>query len=222
MTVQEMIRELERLGFEVRARKRTDGGYIITKINGQTYTGAKGNTYARQVLGVNLSAARMAQTHFNVEKYIRLKEGQHKAKDKLDEEMVRQLRKVQRIWRKSNIKGKITKVKLRGYIREEGKEGAKRYLERTARYGKGYAYVENVEYLAKYIEDVAKSIPNSNLQAESYEVAQKVRAKAEMFREEWIGKVYSYWYEVLDTIIKHQYSEQINAQAISMTYALIG
>ena len=222
MTVRELIKELERLGYDVIARKRTDGGYIITNINGQTFTGASGNKYARQVLGVSLSPARMEQTKFNVEKYIKLKEGQHKAKGKIDEDMLKQLRKVQRIWRKTNIKGRITKSKLRGYIREEGTEGAKRYLERTARYGRGYAYAENVEYLAKYIEDVAKSIPNSNLQAESYEVARKVRAKSEVFREEWIGKVYSYWYEVLDTIIKHQYSEQINAQAISMTYSLIG
>lgn len=199
MTVHELIRELERLGYDVIARKRTDGGYIITKINGQTFTGASGNAYARQVLGVNLSPARMAQTQFNVQKYIKLKEGQHKAKDKLDEEMVRQLRKVQRIWRKSNIKGKITKVKLRGYIREEGKEGAKRYLERTARYGQGYAYEENVEYLAKYIEDVAKGIKDREYKDLALQAADKVRSLKEVFREEWISKVYSYWYEVIES-----------------------
>ena len=199
MTVHELIRELERLGYDVIARKRTDGGYIITKINGQTFTGASGNAYARQGLGVNLSPARMAQTQFNVEKYIKLKEGQHKAKDKLDEEMVRQLRKVQRIWRKSNIKGKITKVKLRGYIREEGKEGAKRYLERAARYGQGYAYEENVEYLTRYIEDVAKGIKDRESKDLALQAADKVRSLKEVFREEWISKVYSYWYEVIES-----------------------
>ena len=196
MTVQEMIQELERLGFEVRARKRTDGGYIITKINGQTFSGANGNTYARQVLGVNLSLARMTQLTFNVQKYIT---GKKHPKEAIDEDMVKQLRKVQRIWRKTNAKGKITKSKLRGYILEEGKEGAKRYLERAARYGRGYAYEENVEYLAKYIENVAKGIKDTEYRDMAIKSAEKVRSLKEVFREEWISKIYDYWYEVIET-----------------------
>lgn len=218
MTVKELIKALEDLGYDVIARKRTDGGYIITKINGQTFTGASGNSYARQVLGVSLSPARMVQTQFNVEKYIKLKQGEHKVTEKLDEDMLKELRKVQRIWRKTNIKGKITKRKLRGYIKEEGREGAKRYLERTARYGKGYAYEENVEYLAKYIEDVAKGIPDTELKEAAYKCAEKVRSLKDVFREEWISTVYSYWYAIIDT---HYKDITVISNAIQLTWTLV-
>ena len=216
MTVKELIKALEDLGYDVIARKRTDGGYIITKINGQTFSGASGNSYARQVVGVTLSPARMAQTSYNVNKYIKLAKGEHKATDKLDEDMVKQLRKVQRIWRKTNIKGKITKKKLRGYIKEEGKEGAKRYLERTARYGQGYAYEENVEYLARYIEDVAKGIKDNEYKDMALQCAQHVRNLKEVFREEWISDVYSYWYAVIES----DYNQETIYKAVMKTKTL--
>lgn len=214
MTVHELIKELERLGYDVIARKRTDGGYIITKINGQTFTGASGNAYARQVVGVSLSPARMEQTQYNVIKFIK---GKKKPKDSIDEDMVKELRKVQRIWRKTNIKGRITKTKLRGYIREEGREGAKRYLEKQARYGQGYAYEENVEYLAKYIEDVAKKIEDKEYQDMAYKCAEKVRNLKNVFREEWISKTYSYWYAIIET---HYRDQEVIYQAIMHTMTL--
>ena len=217
MTTKELINELKNMGFEVTSRKRTDGGYIITKINGQTFTGASGNAYARSILGVNLSPARMEQTHFNVEKYIKLGKGEHKAKGKIDEEMERQLRKVQRIYRKTKIKGRITKKTLRGYIKEEGRESAMRYLKRQEQYGRGYAYPENVEYLAQYIEGVAKGIKDSGYKESALMVAERIRNQATTFREEWIKKIYDYWYSV----IEHGYDPEIIYKAVTMTLSTI-
>ena len=62
MNIRAIIQELERLGFKVDARRRVDGGWIITKINDMTFTGAKGNQYAREILGIELSQARIEQT----------------------------------------------------------------------------------------------------------------------------------------------------------------
>ena len=212
MSTREMIEELKRLGFDVESRKRKDGGYIITKINGQTFTGAKGNAYARSLLGVQLSSARSEQLSFNVEKYIR---GSKKPKDQVNEELNKELRKVQRAWRKKGVKGRITKKKLRWHIKEGGEAEAREYLRKMSRYGQGYAYEENVIYLAKYIEDVAKEVKDSELKEATLKTAQAIRDRIATFKESSIEPIYSYWYEVIES----NYDNNKVAMAIINTYA---
>jgi len=210
MNVSQMIKELEKMGFKVNARRRTDGGWIITKINEMSFTGASGNQYARQILGVQLSQARIEQTAFNVTKYIK---GTKKAKDKIDEEMEKELKKVQRLWRKKKVGARITKKKLRWHIKEGGKKEAWEYLKKMSRYGQGYAYEENVIYLAKYIEDVAQGCP-SEYKDKVLQVASFVRSNIETFKESWIHDIYSYWYEVISS----NYYETNIERAINSTY----
>ena len=215
MKVEEMIKALEELGFKVSARKRTDGGMIISKINNMTFTGAKGNQYARQVLGVELSQARIEQTHFNVQKYI----SGAKKKTTLDEEMKSKLRKVQRLWRKQGVKGRITAKKVKWHISEHGRKEAMENLEKMTRYGSGYAYYENVEYLAKYIEDIARGILNNDkLQDDLFALAEYIRSKADTFKEEWIAKCYefAYW------IIENHYDEDMTRFCMQKIYETIG
>lgn len=215
MNVFEMIKQLEKMGFKVNARRRTDGGWIITKINDMSFSGASGNQYARQVLGVELSQARIEQTHFNVSKYIA---GSKKPKDQIDEEMNKELRKVQRLWRKNKVGARITKRKLRWHLKEGGRAEARDYLQKMTRYGKGFAYAENVEYLAKYVEDVAKGIQDKELKEATIKTANFIRSKIDTFKEEWINRVYSFWYEVIET----GYSGQVVSKAIMNTYSTIG
>ena len=216
MTVQEMIRELERLGFEVRARKRSDGGYLITKINGQTYTGAKGNTYARNILGVDLPPARAQQLHYNVERFIKLKKGQHKAKEKVNQALKDKLKAVQRVWRKTRINGQVTMPKLREYIKQQGEKGAKDYLEKMEHHGQGYAYEGEVEYLAKYIEDTAKGIKDPEYRELALKAADHVRDLKKVFKEDWVYSTYQKWYAV----IENHYDYQIIFQATRDTLTL--
>ena len=216
MNVAQMIKELQKMGFKVDARRRTDGGWIITKINDMSFTGASGNQYARQVLGVELSQARIEQTHFNVSKYI---QGQKK-KETLDEEMKRELRKVQRVWRKNKVHGRITAKKVKEHLRDSGRREAMAYLKRQSRYGQGYAYPENVRYLAEYIRGIAKGMEDTDkeLAQASNKVAEFVESKEAVFREEWISDVYSYWYEVRES----GFNGNVCSQAIMKTYAKIG
>lgn len=214
MNVAQMIKELQKMGFKVDARRRTDGGWIITKINDMSFTGASGNQYARQVLGVELSQARIEQVHFNVTKYI---QGSKKPKEAIDEDMERQLKKVQRQWRKHKVEGKITKKKLRWHIKQGGKEEAKEYLTKMERYGQGLAYEANVEFLAKYIEDIARAISNEEFKGKVEEVVALIRAKKETFKEAWIHQVYEWWYDVP----KFGYSATIIMQARNKTINLI-
>ena len=85
------------------------------------------------------------------------------------------------------------------------------------RYGQGLAYEENVEYLAKYIEDVAYGIKDEELKEASMKVAEYIRSKAANFKEEWINPIYSYWYEV----IANKYDGNIVSKAIMSTYSKI-
>ena len=130
--------------------------------------------------------------------------------------MTKELKKVQRLWRKKKVKATITKKKLRWHIKEGGKREAWQYLKKMSRYGQGYAYEENVEYLAKYITDVAQGCPE-NYRNKVLQVASVVRSKIENFKEEWINKVYSYWYEV----IEQNYNTATIESAINATYNLI-
>ena len=213
MSILEIITTLKEMGYSVESRKRSDGGYIITKIDGQKFLGAKGNTYARSIVNAPLSQARREQTTYNVKKYIKLKKGHHKAKGKISEEMNRQLKKVQRLWRKNKVSAKITKSKLRWHLKEGGEKEAWDYLQKMSRYGQGLAYEENVMYLAKYIEDIAISV-SKNYKEKVLNVAKHIRESVTFFKEEWIPTIYAYWYEVIES----KYSAPVIERAINSTY----
>ena len=199
---------------DVKYRKRTDGGYLIQQINNMTFTGSKGNAYARSILGVELSQARIEQTAFNVNKYI----VSQKKKATLKPELKQKLRKVQREWRKEGVKAKVTAKKVKWHIRDSGEAAAKEYLEKMSRYGQGYAYLENVEYLADYCENIAKGMLNSDeLQNELYALADLIRSKAETFKEEWINKVYRALYQILE----HNYNERAVRSSIDIIKHII-
>ena len=212
ISIEKMIKELEAMGFKVNARRRTDGGMIITKINDMSFSGASGNQYARQVLGVELSQARIEQVHFNVEKYIAVGKG-HKAKGKVDEALMRQLKSVQQKWRRNKVQGRITKKKLRWHLKQGGRKEAEAYLQKMSRYGSGYAYEENVQYLASYIADIGLSCPK-NWQDKVFKVSEYILTHIDTFKEAWISDIYSFWYEVKNS----NYYEPVIERAINSTY----
>ena len=213
MTIKEIIVELQRQGKKVKWRKRTDGGFIITEINGEKFKGAKGNQEARKIVGVELSEARIKQTQYNVKKYIT-----GKKQKPIDEALKRKLRKVQRKMRKSRAKGRITTKKVRWHVKEEGEEAASAYLDKMGRYAEGYAYLENVEYLADYCESVGNGIvKNDELAAKFYKLAADIRAKASTFKEEWINRIYGALYEV----VKGGYRKEIAEDTIAKIYGII-
>lgn len=210
MNVKQLIEELRKQGYQVEARKRKDGGYLITLINGKKFTGAKGNQYARNVLGVELSQARAEQLSFNVKKYIQGK----KKTPTLESEVKKKLRTAQKVWRKNKVHGTLSADKVKKHIKDVGKEGAEKYLERQSRYGEGYAYEENVRYLANYIEDTAQSIDNKEFKDKVLDLATYIRHHMDTFKESWINPIYEYWYEVRE----NGYSITIVVQALNKTY----
>ena len=212
MTTKELITALRLQGHKVSARKRTDGGWLITKIDRTSYSGAEGNQRARNLLGVEMSKARLEQVRYNVSSYIR---GKKKTRT-LEDEIKKQLRKVQRVWRKNKVKGRITSLNVKRHIREFGKHEALEYLKRQTRYGQGYAYEKNVEYLAQYIEDIALSL-DDDMKNNALNLAMLIRGEALAFKEEWISMIYSLFYEVRNS----NFDSGVAGEAIRRAYEVM-
>ena len=61
MTTRQLVQQLQSQGYQVKYHIRKDGGVLISSINGAKFKGAKGNIYARQLLGVEISQRRSQQ-----------------------------------------------------------------------------------------------------------------------------------------------------------------
>lgn len=199
MLLKDIVKQLELEGFEIEFRTRNDGGLLITKINGVSFKGASGNTRARQIAGVNLSEAQISQRSYNVKTFIK---GYKHPKDKFDEDLKAKVKKVQYIWRKNKVNGKITMRKAREHFKTSGRKGLLDYLSKMERYGIGLAYEENVRWLSDYARNVAMGLRANNQTnaANKYiELADYIFRIRDIFREAWISPVYSYLYEVRDS-----------------------
>lgn len=203
LSTRELVAELKKKGYSVKFRERTDGGVLITEINNMKFTGSKGNAEARQIIGVELSPAKIEQTHNNVVKLIK-----GKKEKTLDKEMKSKLRKVQKKFKKNKTgggKATITAKKVKQHIKTDGREATEDYLDKMDLYSEGIAYPENVEYLAQYIEDTAKGVlTDDDLQNELYALADYIRSKKETFREAWIFPVYNLMYDIVKFLVKDQ------------------
>ena len=190
MTMREIAFMLVQMGNEVRYTQRQDGGIRITYINGQRFTGSTGNTIARQMVGASISEARIQQLG-----KIKTPKGKwgHKKLDELSEDIKKQIRKAQRLFKKLGTKaGKPTLRKYRAVLKEYGREEAERRLGQAMRYAMGYAYIDNVFHLVMRISMDAEDFDSNSLR----KTAEKVKAKADTFREDWISKCYEWLYDM--------------------------
>lgn len=203
MKLIDIVETLQSEGHRVKYRIRTDGGLIITSIDGKKFKSlTEGNKTARSmVVGGELSFARSEQVHFNVKRYIKLNTQEnylkHKAKGDIDQDLMNQLRKVQKLWRTQNVKaGKISKKSLRAYLKYEGRERAMEYLQGRERYALGYAWEENVLFLCEKIGDLKKGLSaKSKLIGEIDSLIADIKAMMNDFKEEWIEPCHQILYK---------------------------
>lgn len=77
---------------------------------------------------------------------------------KLNKTILKELRSVQRVWRKSDLKipleerGRIKASRVRKSIKSVGWKETKRLLEEAKRYAKGLAYTENIKTTLQRLE----------------------------------------------------------------------
>lgn len=187
MKMLDIVKQLISAGYNIEYYVRKDGGILIKEIDGQKYTGAKGNKIARSMVGATLSEAKQTQLSWNVTNLIK---GVKKPKNKIADELDEQLKKTQKAWRLNKVKtGKITRRKVRQYIKLYGEEYALSYLKRMEKYGQGFTYPENVEALANRVERLGLQYPD--YKNDFADIAQGMLAIKDYFPEDWINRCYS-------------------------------
>ena len=189
MNLIDIIKLLQKEGHSVQYYHRKDGGYVITRIDGQGFAGKSGNVRARAMTGQVLSQARSVQLS-----RIRLPKGKKATKKApLPSDVLKEMRRVQKAWRKNHpdISGTISTRGVRYQLEHYGKEKTLLSLDKAYRYTQGYAYIDNVNWLIQRIENDLSKVYSQEMQ----DVVDKIKEKALDFKEEWISQVYEVVYE---------------------------
>ena len=194
MTIKDLAELLVEQGHDIKLRKRADGGYIISKIDGVSFKGASGNIKARKITGAELSHARTYQLA-RIKPPKKVAPMQRK-KAPLPEDLVKKLRKVQREWRKTHqdIGGTISMRGLRYQYENYGEEEALASLDKSYRYTQGYAYIENVQWMIERLKQMAGKLDDSE-QSILSRIISKIESRTINFKEEWIHECYQEIYE---------------------------
>lgn len=166
MNVRELVLELRKLGYEVKARERSKkegSGLRITKINGTSFTGSKGNAYARSLLGVELSSVQ--KRHLASIKTPKKQFGAKKQNlEQVDDATKKKIRNLQQKFRKRGLKEGIPTLRNYRYVlRNYGKAEADRLLEGASRYVKGQAYLKNIQALIERMDNDLTIVDNSSI-----------------------------------------------------------
>lgn len=185
-TLRNIIKDLRKQGHTIRYENRKGGGLVIKSIDKVKFSGYEGNELARQIKGVNLTIRQ--QSHIENITPQKGTWGQSRKGVNLPKALQSKLRRVQRIWRKSqpNTTEKVTKANVLYNLRTYGEEETMRRLNQRERYGQGYAYFENIDALKARVERFG-SFPRiaSNLQS----VLNKIEEKRFIFKDSWIEEI---------------------------------
>ena len=209
MTIKQLIDLLQEQGHKIEYSKRKDGGYIIRRIDGVHFTGKKGNEVARKMMGQELSIARKVQLL-----RIRTPKGKkHHKKTPLPDELKKELRKIQREWRKKHptIEGTVSTRGLRYQYETYGEEVAKATLDKAYRYSQGLAYVDNVLHLIERIKLDLTKRDSADMEL----IIDLIQERILSFKEEWISPIYSALYDWERAIIDGQECARIIRSIIS-------
>lgn len=198
MTIKELATLLSKQGHDIKLQKRADGGYRIVRIDNIAYKASSGNIAARKIAGVSLSHARSFQlARIRTPKGISSKA---RKKTPLPEELVKELKKVQRQWRKKHedIGGTLSMRGLRYQYEKYGKEVAMASLDKSYRYAQGLAYIDNVNFLVERLENAKSkaSIHGSASDISAIErTIERIKERMLSFKEDWIRPIYDALYD---------------------------
>lgn len=191
MKVRSIISRLTSLGYKVSYYQRKDGGVLIRSINGQKFTAAKGNVYARTILGLELSTRRSEQLH----KITRARSYYKTHTIETPEDLEKFRKSVMRKWKKAGLRGSISKYNLKRMIADRGIEGAKQYLIEMERHTQGKAYISAVEGLISRIEqDIAAVSGDPDEVSWLEKLKELIEANKEDFKQEWLFAIFNELY----------------------------
>lgn len=192
-----VVKLLNMQGHKVQYRVRNDGSIRITRIDGVSYRGSSGNIAAREMTGVAFSESRKKQLET-----IRTEKGKfgHKKKSDLPEEVIKKIRRVQRLWKKKKVQreGYVGKRGARYNIQQYGEEEALRILNEQERYATGLAYSEVVEWIISYINDTILPKASSEDQQILRDIISLIKQKKEFILESDISPIHDLLYDYRD------------------------
>lgn len=207
MTIRQIIKELQKSGYDISFYERKDRGVRITRINGESYRGSSGNVKARKIVGASLTEAQ--KVSLSKLKTPKGKGSYNKRrKPKLDEETKERIKKLQRQYRKVGKKeGKPTIKNYRYVMKKYGKEEADRLLSQAERRIQGLAYIELVDTLIKRIKADLKKKKSASMK----EALQKIIANRENFKFIWVWPIFDILYDWEMGIKGEEAGEEIQA-----------
>lgn len=188
-SVLKAIKKLKNRGYEITYRKRTDGGYLITKINEKKFTGAKGNRIARSLTNIHISQKQYKTNRLLVETKIK--------KPKLSKAFMREFHRTQRMWKKLSpkVSGKISLKQYRDKIKFKGLQGARESLFEHQRYAKGLAYNENINTYISNLENKMKHSPSKIAQSKAQQIIDWMNKNRNNITEKQLEKAYNLIYK---------------------------
>lgn len=191
MSTRQLVEFLQKQGHQVTYRIRTDGGVLITSIDGVKYKGATGNKVARWMAGEQLSERRGQQLQtVTRQRKVKARKIQPTTPANLEKIRVRVMRK----WRKANLRGSISKRNLRQMIQDRGIEGAATYLEEMERRTEGKAYKASVEGLIARIEQDIISADEDDAEY-LQKLIDLIRSKEDVFEQSWMQPIVDKLYD---------------------------
>ena len=161
-TIRKLIKENP--GIKLTYRERSDGGILITSINGKKFKGAKGNNQFRQMVGEKLTIFQTEQRAKANTRSVNIRSGKTRRYNvSVPKEMARFLVKIQRAERKrrkedSGFTGRTTIYRVRQSIEQEGEVLTWEYLQHKYEYVRDEVNRENKLALINRLNTLINSV----------------------------------------------------------------
>lgn len=196
MTLKNIVKNLNKTGHNITYRVRTDGGIVVTSVDGIKTKIVEGNRIVRNLANTPISQKRFTQTQRNITEKI--------IKPVINTRISNTLHYAQRLLKNSNVKMKLTTKRLRENIDLVGEEEAYNHINRIKRYLQGYAYEENVDNLKNIIKhDFRKSELRNK-------IIDRIEKNKEKFKERDLQEILELQYNRNKTMTRHQVLEAIS------------
>lgn len=196
MTLKNIVKNLNKTGHNITYRVRTDGGIVVTSVDGIKTKIVEGNRIVRNLANTPISQKRFTQTQRNITEKI--------IKPVINTRISNTLHYAQRLLKNSNVKMKLTTKRLRENIDLVGEEEAYNHINRIKRYLQGYAYEENVDNLKNIIKhDFRKSDLRNK-------IIDRIEKNKEKFKERDLQEILELQYNRNKTMTRHQVLEAIS------------
>ena len=199
VTIKMIINTLEEKGNKVTYYKRKDGGYLIKSINGEKFSGAKGNAKAREMVGAKISRKRASQlaniTYVN------------KEFRKLPSIVKKEFYDVKKSWNTNVKNGKYKKGTALKVYQEYGQEELLYKSIQNQRYALGLARYNNVDMFLYWLDDIIRMIENATKAKLLQILRDRISEKKSLIREYDLQDVILMIYDALHdlTIINPQF-----------------